>query len=107
MDFAYDDRTEQLRAQLQAFMDEHVFPAEKVFAAQLAEAEADGRIWQRPAVIDELKAQARRQGLWNLLLAHHPAGAGLSNLQYASPAEIPGHSSAIAPESLYCFVPAR
>ena len=74
MDFAYDDRTEQLRAQLQAFMDEHVFPAEKVFAAQLAEAEADGRIWQRPAVIDELKAQARRQGLWNLFLAHHPAG---------------------------------
>ena len=50
MDFAYDDQTEQLRAQLQAFMDEHVFPAEKVFAAQLAEAEADGRIWERPAV---------------------------------------------------------
>ena len=105
MDFAYDDRTEQLRAQLQAFMDEHVFPAEKVFAAQLAEAEADGRIWQRPAVIDELKAQARRQGLWNLFLAHHPAGAGLSNLQYAPLAEITGHSPAIAPEALNCAAP--
>ena len=76
MDFAYDDRTEQLSAQLQAFMDEHVYPAEKVFAAQVAEAEAAGRIWQRPAVIDELKAEARRQGLWNLFLAHHPAGRG-------------------------------
>ena len=105
MDFAYDDRTEQLRAQLQAFMDEHVFPAEKVFAAQLAEAEADGRIWQRPAVIDELKAEARRQGLWNLFLAHHPAGAGLSNLQYAPLAEITGHSPAIAPEALNCAAP--
>ena len=105
MDFAYDDRTEQLRAQLQAFMDEHVFPAEKVFAAQLAEAEADGRIWQRPAVIDELKAQARRQGLWNLFLAHHPSGAGLSNLQYAPLAEITGHSPAIAPEALNCAAP--
>ena len=68
MDFGYDARTEELRGQLLAFMDSHVYPAERVFAQQVAEAEAAGDIWQRPAVIDEVKAQARSQGLWNLFL---------------------------------------
>jgi acyl-CoA dehydrogenase len=105
MDFAYDARTEQLRGQLLAFMDSHVYPAEKVFAGQVAEAAAAGRIWQRPAVIDELKAEARRRGLWNLFLPRHPGGGGLTNLQYAPLAEITGHSPAIAPEAMNCSAP--
>jgi acyl-CoA dehydrogenase len=105
MDFAYDARTEQLRAQLLAFMDSHVYPAEKVFAEQVAEAEAAGRIWVRPPVIDELKAEARSRGLWNLFLPKHPGGGGLTNLQYAPLAEITGHSPAIAPEALNCAAP--
>jgi acyl-CoA dehydrogenase len=105
MDFEYDQRTEELRAQLLAFMDEFVYPAEKVFAAQLAEAEADGRMWERPPVIEELKAEARRRGLWNLFLTHHPSGAGLTNLQYAPLAEITGRSPALAPEALNCAAP--
>ena len=68
MDFGYDARTEELREQLLAFMDSHVYPAEPVFADQVAEAAADGDIWERPPVIDELKAEARRRGLWNLFL---------------------------------------
>ncbi|MGD0685591.1 MAG: acyl-CoA dehydrogenase, partial [Streptosporangiaceae bacterium] len=91
MDFAYDARTEQLRGQLLAFMDELVYPAEKVFAEQVADAAAAGRIWERPPVIDELKAEARSRGLWNLFLPKHPGGAGLTNLQYAPLAEITGH----------------
>src|SRR5580693_63587 len=105
MDFAYDARTEQLRGQLLAFMDSHVYPAEKVFAEQVAEAEAAGRIWARPPVIDELKAEARSRGLWNLFLPKHPGGGGLTNLQYAPLAEITGHSPAIAPEALNCAAP--
>ena len=105
MDFAYDARTEQLRAQLLAFMDSHVYPAEKVFAEQVAEAEAAGRIWVRPPVIDELKAEARSRGLWYLFLPKHPGGGGLTNLQYAPLAEITGHSPAIAPEALNCAAP--
>jgi acyl-CoA dehydrogenase len=105
MDFAYDARTEQLRGQLLAFMDSHVYPAEKVFAEQVAEAEAAGRIWERPPVIDELKAEARSRGLWNLFLPRHPAGGGLTNLQYAPLAEITGHSPSIAPEALNCAAP--
>ncbi len=105
MDFAYDARTEELRERLLSFMDTHVYPAEKVFAEQVAEAEAAGRGWERPPVIDELKAEARSRGLWNLFLTHHPQGAGLTNLQYAPLAEITGHSPALAPEALNCAAP--
>jgi len=105
VDFAFDARTEELRERLLAFMDEAVYPAEPVFSAQVAEAAAQGVIWQRPPVIDELKAQARARGLWNLFLTHRPEGAGLTNLQYAPLAEITGHSPALAPEAMNCAAP--
>ncbi len=105
MDFAYDARTEELREQLLSFMDSHIYPAEKVFAAQLAEMAAAGREWERPPVIDELKAEARSRGLWNLFLPRQPEGAGLTNLQYAPLAEITGHSPSLAPEALNCAAP--
>ncbi|MGC1282036.1 MAG: acyl-CoA dehydrogenase family protein [Streptosporangiaceae bacterium] len=105
MEFAYDERTEELRERLLSFMDTHVYPAEKVFTEQVAEAAAAGRPWERPPIIDELKAEARSRGLWNLFLTHHPQGAGLTNLQYAPLAEITGHSPALAPEALNCAAP--
>jgi acyl-CoA dehydrogenase len=105
MDFSLDARTGELREQLLSFMDDRVYPAEKVFAEQVAEAAEAGRLWERPPVIDELKAEARARGLWNLFLANHPDGAGLTNLQYAPLAEITGHSPAIAPEALNCAAP--
>ncbi|HXB49438.1 MAG TPA: acyl-CoA dehydrogenase family protein [Streptosporangiaceae bacterium] len=104
MDFAFDTRTEDLRGQLQAFLDEHVIPAEKVFEEQAAGMASQGRGWERPPVLEDLKAEARKHGLWNLFLAHHPQGAGLSNLQYAPLAEITGRSF-IAPEALNCAAP--
>jgi acyl-CoA dehydrogenase len=116
VDFGYDTRTEELRDKLLAFMDSHVYPAEQTFAEQVAAAEASGDIWHRPAVIDDLKAEARRQGLWNLFLTvrthkdqiaeiAEKHGAGLTNLQYAPLAEITGRSGAIAPEALNCAAP--
>jgi acyl-CoA dehydrogenase len=105
MDFSPDARTGELRARLESFMDSHVYPAEKVLAGQAAGAAAAGRPFTRPPVIDELKAAARSRGLWNLFLAHHPRGAGLSNLQYAPLAEITGRSPALAPEALNCSAP--
>src|ERR1039457_3150808 len=97
-------------------MDSHVYPAERVFADQVAAAEAAGNIWQRPAVIDELKAEARSQGMWNLFLTvrthkdqigelAEKYGGGLTNLQYAPLAEITGRSGATAPEALNCAAP--
>ena len=62
MDFAYDERTQELRDRLLAFMDEHVYPAEPVFAEQVAAAAAAGDPWRRPPVVDELKARGAPAG---------------------------------------------
>ncbi|NUS64964.1 MAG: acyl-CoA dehydrogenase [Saccharothrix sp.] len=102
MDFAYDAKTQELREKLLRFMDEHVYPAEQVAHAQLAHAEDP---WARPPVIEDLKAEARRQGLWNLFLPDTEHGAGLTNLQYAPLAEITGRSPHLAPEALNCAAP--
>lgn len=102
MDFAFDERTEELRGSLLDFMERHVYPAEPVFAEQLAKLDDP---WAKPDVIDDLKAEARRRGLWNLFLPHSPRGGGLTNLQYAPLAEITGRSPALAPEALNCAAP--
>ncbi|MFJ2721703.1 acyl-CoA dehydrogenase family protein [Streptomyces sp. NPDC087437] len=102
MDFAFDARTEELRAKLLAFMDEYVYPAEAVAEEQRA---ALSSPWDTPAVVEELKAEARRQGLWNLFLPDAEYGAGLTNLQYAPLAEITGRSPHLAPTALNCAAP--
>ncbi|WP_338675618.1 acyl-CoA dehydrogenase family protein [Streptomyces sp. SCSIO 30461] len=102
MDFAFDARTEELRARLLAFMDEHVYPAEAVAHEQLTLSSSP---WDTPAVIEDLKAEARRQGLWNLFLPDSEYGAGLTNLQYAPLAEITGRSPHLAPVALNCAAP--
>ena len=105
MDFGHDERTRELSAQLQSFMDSHIYPAEPVYHEQAVKAAQEGDPWRRPAVVAELKAAARERGLWNLFLPGHSGGAGLTNLQYAPLAEITGHSAALAPEALNCAAP--
>ncbi|TNC33703.1 acyl-CoA dehydrogenase family protein [Mumia zhuanghuii] len=101
MDFALDARTQELRETLLAFMDEHVYPAEAAFHADI---EANPDRWGPPPMIEGLKEEARKQGLWNLFLPGKE-GAGLTNLQYAPLAEITGRSPAIAPVALNCAAP--
>ncbi|MEV6008430.1 acyl-CoA dehydrogenase family protein [Streptomyces sp. NPDC051976] len=103
MDFAFDSRTEELRAELLAFLDEHVYPAEPVFAEQREQATGDA-VWSAPPVVEDLKAEARRRGLWNLFLPGEH-GAGLTNLQYAPLAELTGRSPHLAPPALNCAAP--
>ncbi|MFI1971077.1 acyl-CoA dehydrogenase [Streptomyces cinnamoneus] len=102
MDFACDARTEELRERLLAFMDERVYPAESVAAEQRA---ALASPWDVPPVVEELKAEARRRGLWNLFLQDERYGAGLTNVQYAPLAEITGRSPQLAPTALNCAAP--
>ncbi|MEU7020886.1 acyl-CoA dehydrogenase family protein [Streptomyces sp. NPDC046203] len=102
MDFAFDARTEELRTRLLAFMDEHVYPAEAVAEEQRA---ALASPWDVPPVVEELKAEARRRGLWNLFLPDTEYGAGLTNLQYAPLAEITGRSPQLAPTATNCAAP--
>ena len=105
MDFAPDPRTTELAEKLEAFMTEHVLPAEPVLTEQMAAARAAGDPWRRPPVVSELKATARSQGLWNLFHPDPERGAGLTNLQYAPLAEITGRSPALAPEAVNCAAP--
>ena len=103
MDFAFDETTQALQRELLAFMDDCVYPAEARFREE-AHAAADP--WSTPPVMEELKAEARRRGLWNLFLPRtHEHGAGLTNLQYAPLAEITGRNPWIAPEAINCSAP--
>lgn len=100
MDFAYSPKVQALRERVTAFMDAYVYPAEAVFEQQVAE----GDRWQPTAVMEELKARARAEGLWNLFLPESERGAGLTNLEYAPLAEIMGRSL-LGPEPFNCSAP--
>ncbi|WP_306015869.1 acyl-CoA dehydrogenase family protein [Oceanicaulis sp. MMSF_3324] len=85
MNFEYSDLCKDYLARVRAFMDEHIYPNEPVYAAQMAAFGTDR--WQVPAIIEELKAKAKSAGLWNLFLPDSEEGAGLSNSDYAPLAE--------------------
>src|SRR5712692_5070598 len=102
MDFTFSSKVEDLRKQLNDFMDHHVNPAEKTYRDQV---QASGDPHFYPPVMEELKKEARSRGLWNLFLPDGTHGAGLTNLEYAPLAEITGRSPHIAPEALNCAAP--
>jgi acyl-CoA dehydrogenase len=104
VDFEHSPRVKELQDRLAAFMEAHVYPAERVFAEQLAAFRAAGNPWQEPPVMDELKKKARAAGLWNLFLPESDYGAGLTNLEYAPLAEIMGRSD-IGSEPFNCSAP--
>ncbi|MEN3611725.1 acyl-CoA dehydrogenase family protein [Plantactinospora sp. ZYX-F-223] len=108
MDFGFDARTAELHEALHDFLTDRILPAEPVHAEQVAAATdptTGAGQWSRPPIMAELKAEARRRGLWNLFLPHPEYGAGLSNLQYAPLAELTGRSPHLAPEALNCAAP--
>jgi acyl-CoA dehydrogenase len=101
MDFQPSQRCSEFVERLQAFMDEHVYPAEPVYTQQLRDS---GDPHHQPAVMEELKVRAREAGLWNMFLPDEEHGAGLSNSDYAPLAEIMGRSP-IASEACNCSAP--
>jgi len=103
MDFAFTEKALDWQRRMQAFMDEAVYPAEPVFTSQMAAVNHDPAV--TPQVIEELKTEARRRGLWNMFLPDPRWGAGLSVLEYAPLAEITGRSPWIAPEATNCAAP--
>ena len=99
MHFDFTPKVQDLRERLQAFMDQHVYPNEKLFHEQV---EQDR--WRTVPIIEELKPKARAAGLWNLFLPHSANGAGLTNLEYAPLCEIMGRVH-FAPEVFNCSAP--
>jgi acyl-CoA dehydrogenase len=90
MDFSYSPRTQQLQQQLMRFMDEHVYPNEAVYAAEIDANTRANKRWTPLQVVEQLKSKARAQGLWNLFLPDSAHGAGLTNQEYAPLAEVMG-----------------
>jgi acyl-CoA dehydrogenase len=100
--FDVSERAAKYRSDLLEFMNSAVYPAESVYETQMAEA---GDPHFQPPILEELKAQARERGLWNLFHPHPEWGPGLTNLEYAPLAEIMGRSPHLAPEACNCSAP--
>lgn len=100
MIFEFSDRARDLQQRLKAFMDRYIYPNEREFIRQIDE----GDRWQPVPLIEELKVEARAEGLWNLFLPDSKYGAGLTNYEYAPLCEIMGRSP-MAPEVFNCSAP--
>jgi acyl-CoA dehydrogenase len=101
MDFNHTDKVLDLMEQLNAFMDEYIYPKEQTYIDHYKSTEDK---WKSPAFMEELKDEARDRGLWNLFLTESEYGAGLTNLEYAPLAEIMGRVY-WAPEVFNCNAP--
>ncbi|MFT0879707.1 acyl-CoA dehydrogenase family protein [Rhodopseudomonas sp. G2_2311] len=106
MDFTMSDRQREWLDRVTKFMNDHVRPAVPIYKQQ----DAEGERWKVIPVLEELKAKAKAEGLWNLFLppsSHDDDefhGAGLSNLEYALLSEQMGHIS-WASEVFNCSAP--
>lgn len=101
MNFNYSEKVKNYQSRLTEFMEEYVYPNEKLYKEQL---DRNDRFSKIPPIMDELKEQAKEKGLWNLFLPESEFGAGLTNLEYAPLCEIMGRSS-IGPEVFNCAAP--
>ncbi|MFD4439803.1 acyl-CoA dehydrogenase family protein [Nocardia sp. NPDC058519] len=99
--FDLSERSKKYSEDLLDFMDAHVYPAESVYDAQMRES---GDPHFQPPILEELKTEAKRRGLWNLFHPHPGRGPGLTNLEYAPLAEIMGRSH-LASEACNCNAP--
>lgn len=100
MDFSHSKRSLEYQERLNAFMHDHVYPADSTIRARGIDDPVEA-----PAEMSELKRVARSRGLWNLFLPDDEYGAGLSNTEYAPLAEIMGQVIELAPEATNCSAP--
>ena len=103
MDFEHSDRAKGYIERVERFVRDRILPSEKAYFDALTHS-PDFRQWRIPPVMEELKAEAKKAGLWNLFLPDSELGAGLDNRDYAPLAEIMGRSF-IAPEVFNCNAP--
>lgn len=101
--FEFSDKAKDCHERIASFINDHVIPAEPVYAQQMVDLGTD-RWSSYPAVMDKLKEQARADGLWNMFLPESQKGFGLNNLEYAPLAEMMGRHG-IASEAMNCSAP--
>ena len=74
MSFEFSDRSKDLQLRISKFLDDHVYPAEAIYAQQMEEFTQQGDRWQIPQIIEDKKEIAKSEGLWNLILPENPMG---------------------------------
>lgn len=104
MNFDYSLKVLALRARVDAFMQDHIFPAERAYLAEVDAHRRAGNPWVVSQVMEDLKSRARDAGLWNLFLPQSARGGGLTNLEYGAVCELMGRSL-LAPEAFNCSAP--
>jgi alkylation response protein AidB-like acyl-CoA dehydrogenase len=104
MDFDYSPRQCEWMKRVGDFMERNIYPAEQTYHAQMGEAREKGNPWIVVPVVEELKAKARAQGLWNMFLPDSKHGGGLTNLEYAPLSEMMGRVG-FASEVFNCSAP--
>jgi acyl-CoA dehydrogenase len=100
MDLGMSERVKPLHDDIRGFIDEHIVPNEREFAAQVD----TGERWKAIPIMEELKSRARAAGLWNFFLPESERGAGLTNVDYAYLAELMGRYP-MASEIFNCSAP--
>jgi alkylation response protein AidB-like acyl-CoA dehydrogenase len=103
MDFEHSQDARLVMEQVDRFIRERVVPHESTYRDQLVHTD-DWTRWTIPPVVEELKAEARELGLWNLFLPDEEYGVGFDNRDYAPVAELTGRSF-LAPEVFNCSAP--
>lgn len=101
MEFQLSAKAQDYVNRVRDFMRTEIEPIEADYLRELHSLENK---WTVLPIIEELKAKAKAQGLWNMFLPDPELGAGLSTLEYASVAELTGRSF-IAPEIFNCNAP--
>jgi len=102
VDFAPSERVAELRDRVQAFMAAHVMPVEDE-AMRALDAEVGPGV-AYPAILVELREQAKGEGLWNLFMPDEEYGPGLANWEYGLLCEDMGRSP-VAPMVFNCSAP--
>ncbi|MDO8704378.1 MAG: acyl-CoA dehydrogenase family protein [Sulfuricaulis sp.] len=103
MDFNHSERARLLVGQVERFMQERILPNVQTYEDQLVHSD-DYRQWRIPPIMEQLKAEAKAIGLWNLFLPEGEHGPGLDNRDYAAVAEVTGRCH-LAPEIFNCSAP--
>jgi len=104
MDLGLSEELEQVKEKIRHFVEEKVEPVEQEYHAEVSVGDRWSHTPRQDEILERLKEEARKMGMWNFFLPKSQGGAGISNLEYAHLAEIMGRSR-LASEAFNCSAP--
>ena len=104
MDLGLSDEMVEIREKILDFVENKVELVEEEYHTEVSVGDRWSHTPRQDEILNDLKAEARKMGLWNFFLPESQGGAGISNLEYAHLAEIMGRSR-LASEAFNCSAP--